>query len=91
MCHRTFGEQDMRLIKPKTKEMALAMYAEGIEARKIERLLKISHNSVLGWVRKEVQSKAIEAPAAQQLHTVEIDEMWSYVVSKNIQSGSGGQ
>ena len=52
MCHRTFGEQDMRLIKPKTKEMALAMYAEGIEARKIECLLKITHNSVLGWVPK---------------------------------------
>ncbi len=81
----------MRLIDPKTKELALAMYAEGIAARKIERLLGVSHNSVLGWVRKEVANQALKSAAARQLQVVEADEMWSYVGSKNTPSGCGGQ
>ncbi|WP_431308077.1 transposase-like zinc-binding domain-containing protein [Comamonas jiangduensis] len=48
-CHRTFGDKDLRLIDPKIKALALAMYAEGIAARKIERLLHVSHNAVL-WL-----------------------------------------
>ncbi len=34
-CRRTFGDKDLRLIDSKIKEFALAMYAEGIAARKI--------------------------------------------------------
>ena len=90
-CRRTFGDRDLRLVDPKTKALALAMYAEGIAARKIERLLHVSHNAVLGWVRKEVAGKALQAPAAKDLSVIEADEMWSYVGSKNSPSGCGGQ
>ncbi len=90
-CGRTFGEGDQRLIDPQTKKLALKMYAEGIAARKIERLLGVSHNSVLGWVRKELQSKALEPIAAENLGDVEADEMWTFVGSKNRPSGCGGQ
>ena len=76
-CKRTFGEKDLRLIDPELKKLALAMYAEGIAARKIERLLGVSHNSVLGWVKKEVQGKALQAPAAEDLTVVEADELWT--------------
>ena len=90
-CRRTFGDKDLRLIDPKIKALALAMYAEGIAARKIERLLHVSHNAVLGWVRKEVAGKALQAPTAKDLAVIEADEMWSYVGSKNSPSGCGGQ
>lgn len=90
-CSRTFGEKDQRLIDPKIKAFALQMYAEGIAARKIERLLKVSHNSVLGWVRKEVESKALKPVPATELTEVEIDEMWSFIGTKNSPSGCGGQ
>ena len=90
-CNRTFGDKDLRLIDPKVKAFALAMYAEGIAARKIERLLNVSHNSVRGWVRTEVANKALDAPAPKDLSIVEADEMWSYISSKNIPSGFGGQ
>ena len=53
----------------------LAMYAEGIAARKIERLLHVSHTAVLGWVRMEVAGKALQAPAAKDLSVIEADEM----------------
>ena len=81
-CKRTFGEKDMRLIDAATKELALAMYAEGIAARKIERLLKVSHNTVLIWVRKEIQGKALQPVAGQDVQVVEADEMWSFIGTK---------
>ena len=88
-CRRTFGDKDLRLIDPKIKALALNMYAEAIAATKIERLLHVSHNAVLGWVRKEVVGKALQAPEAKDLSVVEADEMWSYVGSKNSTSGCG--
>ena len=90
-CNRTFGEKDQRLIDLRIKAFALQMYAEGIAARKIERLLGVSHNSVLGWVRKEVQAKALKPVPADELSEVEIDEMWSFIGTKNSPSGCGGQ
>ena len=89
-CGRTFGDKDLRLIDPKTKELALAMYAEGVAARKIERLLGVSHNTVLGWVRKEVEGKALAAVEPQEVAVIEADEMWSYIGSKKSPSGCGG-
>lgn len=81
-CGRTFGDKNYRLIEPDTKAKALAMYAEGVSARAIERLLGVSHNSVLGWVRQEVTQQALQPVPAQELQVVEMDEMWSFVGSK---------
>ena len=56
-CRRTFGDKDLRLIDPKTKALALAMYAEGIAARKIERLTREPQRSIgLGAQRSGWQS-----------------------------------
>jgi Transposase and inactivated derivatives len=89
-CKKTFGQKDMRLVDPQKKELALRMYAEGIPARKIERLLEVSHNAVLGWVRKEVAAKALKPVCADEVQVVEADEMWSYIGSKSSPSGCGG-
>ena len=89
-CGRTFGEKNYRLIDPATREKALAMYAEGIAARAIERLLGVSHNSVLGWVRQEVAGRALQRVDAADIEFIEADELWSYVGSKKHHFGSGG-
>lgn len=81
-CGRTFGEKNFRLVDAHTKEQALTMYAEGMSARAIERVLKVSHNSVLGWVRQLVQNTALQPVPADDVQVVEIDEMWSFVGSK---------
>jgi hypothetical protein len=89
-CKKTFGAKDQLLVDAKKKELALRMYAEGIAARKIERLLGVSHNAVLGWVRKEVASKALKPVPADEVQVVEADEMWSFIGSKSIPSGCAG-
>ncbi len=81
-CGRTFGEKNYRVINAATREKALAMYAEGVSARAIERLLGVSHNSMLGWMRQEVSRQALQGAPAAQLQVLEMDEMWSYVGSK---------
>ncbi|GKT23505.1 IS1 family transposase [Acidovorax sp. SUPP3334] len=81
-CGRTFGEKNHWAIDTETREKALALYAQGMSARAIERVIGVSHNSVLGWVRKEVEGKAVQPPVSGHQQIVEMDEMWSYAGSK---------
>ena len=59
-CKRTFGLLNHRRIDDTLREQALRLYAEGLGLRAIERVLGISHNSVINWVRLEVAGKALE-------------------------------
>jgi transposase-like protein len=89
-CGATFGEIDRRQVDPHLKQMALRQYAEGIGQRATERLLGVSHNSVMNWVKQEVAGKALAKIDAAELSYVEADELWSYVGEKNEMFGSGG-
>ena len=89
-CKRTFGLHNHRRIDDALREQALRLYAEGLGLRAIERVLVVSHNSVINWVRLEVAGKALERVDAADIHTVEVDELWSFVGQKNATSGCGG-
>ena len=60
------------------KEQALRQYAEGVGQRATERLLGVSHNSVMNWVKQEVAGKALAKIDASAITYVEADELWSY-------------
>ena len=89
-CKRTFGLHNHRRINDNLREQALSLYAEGMGLRAIERVLGVSHNSVMNWVRLEVAGKALERVDAADIHTVEVDELWSFVGQKIATSGCGG-
>lgn len=89
-CGRTFGEKNHRVIDEQRRHKALTLYAEGMSARAIERVVGVSHNSVLGWVRQEVAAQALVPVPASAQQIVEMDEMWSYCGSKKELSGCGG-
>ena len=72
-CRPALGDQDLRLMDADTKKLALEMYAEGIAARTIERLFKVSYNNARGWVRKEVEDTALKPLPSHQLQVVEAD------------------
>jgi len=71
--------------------MALQLYLEGLSLRGIERLLKISHATVLKWIRQ--WGKAIERlrreAEPKEARQVEIDELCSYIGEKKNKSGYG--
>jgi predicted Zn finger-like uncharacterized protein len=89
-CGATFGDMDRRLVSPELKESALQHYAEGVGLRATERLVGVSHNSVMNWVKQEVAGKALARVDASDISYVEADELWSYVGEKKVVFGSGG-
>lgn len=89
-CKLTFGEQDRRRVAEGLKQAALEHYLEGVGLRATERLVGVSHNSVMNWVRQEVAGKALQRPDPARVEVVEADELWSYVGQKKALSGSGG-
>jgi hypothetical protein len=89
-CHKTFGEVDHRCVAPELKESALRHYAEGVGLRCTERLVGVSHVSVMNWVLKEVEGKALAPLAADEVEFVEVDELWTYIGKKKNLSGCGG-
>jgi transposase-like protein len=89
-CGATFGELDHRRVDETKKQAALRHYAEGVGLRATERLVGVSHNSVMRWVRQAVAGKALAAAGAEEVQIIEADELWSYVGEKKEQFGSGG-
>jgi len=82
-CQRTCGEQDHRRIAPEKRTAALDHYLEGVGLRATERLVGVSHNSVMNWVCEEVAGKALAQVPASAVEWVEADELWTYVGKRN--------
>ena len=75
---------------PELKESALRHYMEGVGLRATERLVGVSHNSIMNWVKQEVAGKMLAPVPAGEVTWVEADELWTYVSKKKILAGSGG-
>ena len=71
-----------------TKRLALAMYLEGLGFNAIGRLLKVSHVSVLKWVR-QYGKQAESLRSDNEIEVVEMDEMHSYISQKKTTAGYG--
>ncbi|MDR1345478.1 MAG: hypothetical protein LBK03_02090 [Bacteroidales bacterium] len=71
--------------KPKSlKKKALYLYLEGMSFRSIGKILGVSNVSVLNWIKslgKELEELGV---ADQKIKIVEVDEIYSYIVSKKI-------
>ena len=89
-CGRTCGESDKRRVSPETKASALQHYLEGVGQRATERLVGVSHNSVMNWVLEAVEGKALARVDASEVQWVEADELWTYVGKKKRTAGCGG-
>ena len=58
--------------------------------RATERLVGVSHNSVMNWVKREIAGKALAKVDASAISFVEADKLWSYVGQKKEQFGCAG-
>ena len=89
-CGKTCGERDGRRVEAGLRKAAIAHYLEGTGQRSIERLLGVSHNSVMNWVHEEVEGKALTPVPASEVKWVEADELWTFIGEKKSSAGSGG-
>ena len=63
------------------------MYVDGINYRRIGRLLNVSHVSVINWV-KAFAAQLPDAPLPEELHTIELDELFTFIETKKNASTS---
>ena len=69
----------------KTREQALKLYLEGNGLRRIGRLLWVNHQSVANWVNAahaRLRAKRAAAPIAEDVGTLEMDELFTFVATK---------
>ena len=77
-------------MEPAKRASALAHYLEGVGLRATERLVGVSHNAVINWVREEVVGKTLASVPPGEVTWVEADELWTDVGKKKTLAGSGG-
>jgi transposase len=82
-CQRVYTPEPKPLGYPEvTKREAVRLYLEGINFRRIGRVLAVNHQSVVNWVN----SYHAALPAAEQSvakpETLELDELFTFVGSK---------
>ena len=79
-----------RALVPAKRAAALAHYLEGVGWRATERLVGVSHNTVMNWVLEEVAGKVLAPVPPEEVEWVEADELWTYVGKKKRLAGWGG-
>ena len=74
------------------KQQALNLYLEGMGFRAIGRILGVSNVAVLNWVRaygQKAEQLLDQQPTKQDIKTVELDELHTYIGRKKTIAGSG--
>ncbi len=74
------------------REKAIAYYLEGCGFRRIERMLGMSHNSVINWVKqaaKVVQKISKNYQNRENADILELDEMCTMLKKNETKSGYG--
>lgn len=68
---------------------AIQLYLEAMGFRGIERVLGVSHVSVINWVKKLGKGIDLVRLEEKEVEVVEVDELCSFVESKKTSYGSG--
>lgn len=73
------------------RQQAVRMSLDGINQRRIARLLSVSPQSVANWLKAyhaRLQAQYPQTPQPAQAETVELDELYTFVGSKKVASTS---
>ena len=84
-CQRTFGVKDGRRVEAATQAHARRLYLEGVGFRGIERLLGVSHVSVMNWVKAQAQAlPPLPGVDPAEVEWVECDELCTFIGKKSV-------
>ncbi len=85
-CQKKYTPEPKPRGYPKNlRQQALKMYLEGINFRRIGRLLNVHHQSVINWVNAYAEELP-EAPVPEKTEDVEMDELFTFIGSKKTES-----
>ena len=68
------------------RTQALKMYVDGLNFRRIARLLGVHHQTVINWVNARANTLPNVPPVPPQVETVEMDELYTFVNAKKTTS-----
>lgn len=68
------------------RTQALKLYVDGLNFRRIARVLGVHHQTVINWVNTVTDQLSDTVPAPTEAATVELDELYTFVAQKK--SGS---
>ena len=85
-CQKKYTPEPKSRGYPKSlRKLALKMYIEGINFRRIGRLLNVHHQSVINWVNAYAEELP-DAPVPEKTEDVEMDELFTFIGSKKTES-----
>ncbi len=70
------------------RTQALKMYVDGLNFRRIARLLGVHHQTVINWVNAAAERVPEAIPAPATAETVELDELYTLIAQKKSASTS---
>lgn len=73
----------------KDKILALVLYLSGLSMNAIGNIIGVSTQSIMRWIRMFYDKFIPQNEIETKFDEIEIDEMYSYINKKKIQSGSG--
>jgi transposase-like protein len=65
---------------------AVKLYIEGMNFRRIGRLLGVDHKTVMWWVRAHSDGRPEQPPLPAEVEVVEEDELYTFVSQKKTKS-----
>ena len=85
-CQKKYTPNPKARGYPKSlRKLALKMYLEGINFRRIGRLLNVHHQSVINWVNAYAEELP-DAPVPEQAESIEMDELYTFIGEKKTES-----
>lgn len=70
------------------RTQALKMYVDGLNFRRIGRLLGVHHQTVINWVNAAAERLPDTTPTPATTETVELDELYTFIGQKKSESTS---
>ena len=85
-CQKSYTpQQKSRGYSENIRKQAIRMYTDGLNFRRIGRLLQVHHQSVINWINAHADDLP-DAAVPEQVDDVEMDELYTYIGSKKIGS-----
>ena len=69
------------------RQRALQLYVDGVNLRRIGRILGLHHRTVSLWVKASV-ARLPETPVPKEVKTAEMDELFTFIGNKKTESTS---
>jgi transposase-like protein len=82
-CQRVYTPKPKPLGYPdETKREAVRLYLEGVNFRRIGRILSVNHQSVVNWVNAYHANLPATVQPIPQPQTLEMDELFTFIGAK---------